>query len=212
MRQVTLLVVISLVLPAALLAQAPAAPAAKVAIIDFQAALAGNTLGKKAQDQLAAEVNKKQADMEKTQKSLEDAQSKLRTQANALSEDAKANLTRDIDRMTTELQRKQDDAQKELQELQQTLLRPIAERLQKVLEAYANEMGYSAVLDAMTVVWAAPAADITTEIIRRIDADVAAAPGAAPKAATPAPPAAAAPRPAAPAAPAAPKPAAPAAK
>jgi Skp family chaperone for outer membrane proteins len=214
MRQVTLLVVISLLLPAALLAQAPAAPAAKVAIIDFQAALAGNTLGKKAQDQLAAEVNKKQADMEKTQKSLEDAQNKLRTQSNALSDDAKANLSRDIDRMTTDLQRKQDDAQKELQELQQTLLRPIAERLQKVLDSYANEMGYSAVLDAMTVVWAAPASDITTEIIRRIDADIAAtpAPAAAPRAAAPAPPAAAAPKPAAPAAPAAPKPAAPAAK
>src|SRR5438874_11917477 len=163
MRQVTLLVMISLMLPAALVAQAPASTGAKVAIIDFQAALAGNTLGKKAQDQLAAEVNKRQSDMEKTQKSLEDAQNKLRTQANALSDDAKANLSRDVDRMNTELQRKNDDAQKELQELQQTLLRPIAERLQKVLEAYASEMGYSAVLDAMTVVWAAPTADITTE-------------------------------------------------
>ena len=65
MRQVTLLGVILLLLPAALLGQAPAATGAKVAIIDFQAALAGNTLGKKAQDQLAAEVNKRQADMEK---------------------------------------------------------------------------------------------------------------------------------------------------
>jgi outer membrane protein len=209
MRQVTLLVLISLLVPVAVHAQAPTA---KIAIIDFQAALAGNTLGKKAQDQLAAEVTKKQADMEKTQKSLEDAQNKLRTQANALTDDAKANLTRDIDRMTTDLQRKNDDAQKELQEMQQNLLRPIAERLQKVLEAYASEMGYSAVLDAMTVVWAAPASDITTEIIRRIDADVAAnAAPATPKAAAPPAPAAA-PKPATPAAPAAPKPPAPAAK
>jgi Skp family chaperone for outer membrane proteins len=199
MRQVTLLGLISLLVPMALHAQAQA-PTAKIAIIDFQAALAGNTMGKKAQDQLAAAVNTKQQDMEKTQKSLEDAQNKLRTQANALSEDAKANLSRDIDRMTTDLQRKNDDAQKELQELQQNLLRPIAERLQKVLDAYASEMGYSAVLDAMTVVWAAPASDITTEIIRRIDADVAAspAPAAAPKAAAPAPAPPAAPRPAAP--------------
>src|SRR4051812_38558477 len=199
MRQVTLLVVISLLLPAALLAQAPAA-GNKVAIISFQGALAGNTLGKKAQDSLAAEVSKRQTDMEKTQKSLDDAQNKLRTQANALSDDAKANLSRDVDRMTTDLQRKNDDAQKELQEMQQNLLRPIAERLQKVLEGYASEMGYSAILDAMTVVWAAPTADITTEIIRRIDADVAATS-----------PAAAAPRLAAPATPAAPRPAAPAA-
>jgi outer membrane protein len=196
MRQVTLLVLISLLLPLALHAQAPAG---KVAIIDFQAALAGNTMGKKAQDQLAAEVNKRQTDMEKTQKGLEDAQNKLRTQSNALSDDAKATLSRDIDRMTTELQRKNDDAQKELQELQQSLLRPIAERLQRVLEAYASEMGYSAVLDAMTVVWAAPASDITTEIIRRIDADVAGSPAAAaPKPAAPAPAPPAAPRPAAP--------------
>jgi Skp family chaperone for outer membrane proteins len=171
MRQVTLLVVISLLVPAALLAQTPGA-ATKVAIIDFQGALAGNAMGKKAQEQLGAEVNKRQADMEKTQKSLEDAQTKLRTQDKALSDAAKADLGRDIDRLTTDLQRKNDDAQKELQDLQQQLLRPIAERLQKVLDAYASEMGYAVVLDAMSVVWRADAADITTEIIRRIDADV----------------------------------------
>lgn len=178
-------------MPAALLAQAaaaaPAAPAAprqapaavsagtyKVAVIDFQAALAGNVEGRKAQEKLGAEVNKRQADMEKIQKSLEDAQNKLKTQDRALSDAAKADLSRDIDRMNTELQRKNDDAQKELQDLQQQLLRPIAERLQKVLQAYASEMGYTVVLDAMSVVYFQDVADITTEIIRRVDADVAA--------------------------------------
>lgn len=192
MRQVTLLVVVSLFMPAALLAQAaPAVPAPaaaprqapapaaaagsyKVAVIDFQAALAGNIEGKKAQERLGTEVNKRQSDMEKTQKSLEDAQNKLRTQDKALSDTAKADLSRDIDRWTTELQRKNDDAQKELQDLQQQLLRPIAERLQKVLQAYASEMGYAVVLDAMSVVYFQDIADITTEIIRRVDADVAA--------------------------------------
>lgn len=184
MRQVTLLVLISLLVPAALLAQAPTA-AAKVAVIDFQGALAGNAMGKKAQEQLGAEVNKRQADMERTQKSLEDAQNRLRAQTNVLSDTAKADLGREIDRLTTDLQRKNDDAQKELQEIQQTLLRPIAERLQKVLDAYASEMGYAVVLDAMSIVWAAPTTDITTEIIRRVDADVAATapkPAAAPAA------------------------------
>jgi Skp family chaperone for outer membrane proteins len=164
--------------PAAAPRQAPAPAAAagsyKVAVIDFQAALAGNIEGKKAQERLGTEVNKRQSDMEKTQKSLEDAQNKLRTQDKALSDTAKADLSRDIDRWTTELQRKNDDAQKELQDLQQQLLRPIAERLQKVLQAYASEMGYAVVLDAMSVVYFQDIADITTEIIRRVDADVAA--------------------------------------
>ena len=182
MRRVSLLIAISLLLPAALLGQA--APANKVAVIDFQAALANNAEGRKAQERLGAEVTKRQGEMEKIQKDLEDAQTKLRTQDRALSDAAKADLSRNIDRMTTELQRKNDDAQKELTELQQQLLRPIAERVQKILDAYASEMGYAAVLDAMTLVWAAPTADITTEIIRRVDADIAAAskPAAAPAA------------------------------
>jgi outer membrane protein len=186
MRQVTLLVVLSLLVPAALLAQAPAAPS-KVAVIDFQAALASNTMGKQAQEKLAAEVKKRQDDMEKIQKSMEDAQNKLRTQSNALSDTAKADLGRDIDRMNTELQRKNDDAQKELQEMQQQLIQPIAERLSMIVDSYAKEMGFAVVLDVMSVVFRAETADITTEIIRRFDASVA---SAAPKPAAPAAPAA----------------------
>jgi len=213
MKRVSSILLISLFTPALLLAQGtPAAPQAsappaaprpapaaapsgagvvaggmKVAVIDFQAALANNTEGKKAQAQLAGEVSKRQSEFEKKQKSLEDMQAKLRTQDKALSETARADLTRDIDRTNTELQRMNDDAQKELGDLQQQLLRPIAERVQKILQGYAAEMGYGIVLDAMTVVYFQDIADITTEIIRRVDADVAAtakpaAPPAAPAA------------------------------
>jgi outer membrane protein len=187
MRQVTLLVVISLLIPASLLAQSSSATAGKVAVIDFQAALANNTMGKQAQDKLAGEVKKRQDDMEKTQKLLEDAQNKLRTQSNALSESAKADLSREIDRLNTELQRKNDDAQKDLQDMQQELIRPIAERLQGVVDAYAKEMGFSVVLDVMSIVWRADTSDITPEVIRRFDASLAAAPKpAAPAAPAPA--------------------------
>jgi outer membrane protein len=174
MRRVILVLLVSLLLPAGLLAQAAPAGGTKIAVIDFQAALANNIEGRKAQEKLGTEVNKRQADMEKTQKSLEDAQTKLRTQDKVLSETAKAELGREIDRLGTDLQRKNDDAQKELQILQQELLRPIAERLQKILQAYASEMGYAVVMDAMSVVYFQDIADITTEIIRRVDADVAA--------------------------------------
>ena len=186
MRKVMFIVLLSLLTPVALLAQSappavaprPAAPVAvaaggsKLAVIDFQAALASNAEGRKAQAYLAAEVTKRQGEMEKMQKSLDDAQNKLRTQDKALSDTAKADLTREIDRLGTDLQRKNDDAQKELGDLQQRLLRPIAERLQKVLQIYAVEMGYAVVLDAMSVVYFQDTADITTEIIRRVDADV----------------------------------------
>ncbi|HYR87309.1 MAG TPA: OmpH family outer membrane protein [Terriglobia bacterium] len=196
-----LVVLILLMLPAALLAQAPAqapaappqappaaaprpaAPAAaatgasKVAVVDFQRALTENVEGKKAQESFLAEITKRQGDFDKKQKSLDDAQNKLRTQGTVLDDTAKANLSKTIDQTTTELNRMNEDAQKELGDLQQKLFRPIAERTQKVLQAYASETGFGVVFDvssqANSIIYYPDVADITTEIIRRVDAEAA---------------------------------------
>src|SRR5438128_11511405 len=120
MRKLSLVVLIGLLLPAALLAQAPAAPpapkdapaaagAGRVAVVDFQKAVVDNSEGKKAQEKFMAEVNKRQKDFEEKQKSLADAQNKLQTQNIALSDTAKADLSRQIDRLNTDLQRMTDD-------------------------------------------------------------------------------------------------------
>ncbi len=193
MRRASLVVLISLLLPVGLLAQAAPAPApaaaprpapapvavsgGKVAVIDFQRAITENGEGKKAQEKFVGEVTKRQTDFDRKQKSLADMQNKLQTQDKALSDAAKADLTRQIDQTQTELTRMNEDARKELDELQQTLFRPIAERAGKVLSAYAAEVGFAVVFDASAqgsnILYAHDTADITTEIIRRIDADVA---------------------------------------
>ena len=134
-----------------------------------------------------AEVNKRQKDFEGKQKSLTDAQNKLQTQAQVLTDTVKADLNRQIDKLNTELQRMNDDAQKELGDLQQQLFRPIMEQTQKVLQAYSAENGFAVVFDvssqANSIIYVQDVADITTEIIRRVDATVAKAPAAAPAAA-----------------------------
>jgi outer membrane protein len=183
MRKLNLIVLI-LLLPAALLAQAPAAtPAAssapagpgagKVAVIDLQKAITENADGKKAQEKFMAEFTRKQKEFEDKQKQLTDNQQKLQTQDKALSDAAKAQLAKDIDRLNTDLQRMNDDAQKELGDLQQTLFRPIAEKAQDVLKSYSNENGFAAVFDvssqANSIIYFQDVADITTEIIRKID-------------------------------------------
>ena len=196
-----------MLLPAAVLAQAPApaqapketpaaasAGAGRVAVVDFQKAVIENAEGKKAQEKFMAEVNKRQKDFEGKQKSLTDAQNKLQTQAQVLTDTVKGDLNRQIDKLNTELQRMNDDAQKDLGDLQQQLFRPIMEQTQKVLQAYAAENGFAVVFDvssqANSIIYVQDVADITTEIIRRVDANVgkapAAAPAAAPKPAEPA--------------------------
>jgi len=205
MRREILVVLVLILLPAALLAQAPvtqpqsttpapaaaprqapapAAPSAgaataiggsKVAVIDLQRAITENQEGKKAQEQFMAEINKRQGDFDKKQKSLDEMQNKLKTQAAVLSDTAKADLCRQIDQTTTEMNRMNEDAQKELGDIQQRLFRPIAERASKVLNAYAQETGYSVVFDvssqANSIIYVQDVADITTEIIRRVDAE-----------------------------------------
>ena len=140
-----------------------------------------------------AEVNKRQKDFEGKQKSLTDAQTKLQNQAQVLTDTVKADLSRQIDKLNTELQRMNDDAQKDLGDLQQQLFRPIMEQTQKVLQAYSVENGFAVVFDvssqANSIIYVQDVADITTEIIRRVDATVAKAPAAAPAAPKPAEPA-----------------------
>ncbi len=184
MRKLSLVVVIGLFLPAALCAQAPAsggaasAPAAtgagRVAVVDLQKAITENAEGKKAQEQFMAAFNKKQQEFDTKQKALAEAQTKLQSGDKAMSETAKADLAKSIDKMNTELQRMNDDAQKELPDLQQTLFKPIAEKTQEVLKAYSTENGFAVVFDvssqASSIIYVQDVADITTEIIRRVDA------------------------------------------
>src|SRR5436309_9929090 len=208
MRKITIVGLI--LLPAALFAQAPApapapqapketsaaatpAGAGRVTVVNFQKAVVENAEGKKAQERFMAEVNKRQKDFEGKQKSLTDAQNKLQTQAQVLTDTVKADLNRQIDKLNTELQRMNDDAQKDLGDLQQQLFRPIMEQTQKVLQAYSAENGFAVVFDvssqANSIIYVQDVADITTEIIRRVDANVAKAPAAAPAAPKPAEPA-----------------------
>jgi Skp family chaperone for outer membrane proteins len=226
MKRQFLVVLILMMLPVALVAQAPAAtppqqappaaaprpaatpPAAassaatgasRVAVVDFQRAVTENAEGKKAQEAYVAEITKRQGEFDKKQKFIDEAQTKLRTQEKLLADAVKADLAKQIDQTTTELNRMNEDAQKDLPDLQQRLFRPIAERTQKVLSAYASETGFGVVFDvssqASSIVYVQDVADITTEIIRRVDADAAksptpaaTAPAAAPKPATPAAP------------------------
>jgi outer membrane protein len=196
MRKMTLVLLIGFLLPAAVFAQAPAAApgAGRVAVVDFQKAVTENAEGKKAQEKFVAELNKRQKEFEDKQKALADAQTKLQNGDKALSADTKADLSKQIDKMNTDLQRMNDDAQKDLGDLQQQLFRPIAEKAQDAVKSYATENGFGVVFDessqASSIIYVHDLADITTEIIRRMDASASKGPAApaaaAPKAAEPA--------------------------
>jgi len=202
LKKLPILLVGALLAPAHLFAQS------KIAVVDFERAVVESVEGKKASAKFNARVEAAQKDIEKRQKELEDQTNKLRTQERVLNDAAKADLQRDIERRQTELTRVNEDAQKELNNMRDQLLRPIADISSRILNAVAAERGYTLIVDVSnpqnSVLWANPAADITDDLIKRIDTELARQ--APPAAQTPAP-AQAAPRPAATPTPAAPRPA-----
>ncbi len=194
MRKVSLVVIISLMLGASVFAQAPAAatgtPGNRIAVMDFNRAITETTDGKKAADQIMATMTTKQTEFEKEQKALEELETRLRTQTTVLSETVRADITRQITEKQTTLTRLNEDAQRVYVELQEKHFSPIALVVNKVVETYATEMGLALVLDNATqptnIIYSDPVGDITSEIIRRANAEFAkapAAPAAAPAAA-----------------------------
>lgn len=193
MKRRSVLMVVSLLFAGTAWAQTPVATSAsapsRVAVIDFNRAVTENADGKKAQAAFMAEISGKQTEFTKIQKDIETIQSDLQTKAAALSDQAKATMAKQIDDKQILLTRMNEDAQKEVPDLQQRMFGPVADRTQKIIKSYSDEVGLAAVFDissqANPIIYFPDVADITTEVIRRIDADIAKSPTPASPAARP---------------------------
>jgi outer membrane protein len=126
----------------------------------------------------------------------------LQSQATTLSEADRANRARQIDDKKKQLDRSAEDAQNDFQQAVQELYAGTASKVYDVLSSYAQQNGYTLILDVASqqtpVLYALPSMDITKPVIDAynvksgVPAPPPAAPGAAPA------PGPQAPRPAAP--------------
>jgi outer membrane protein len=181
---------------------APVFPAgAKIAYIDFQRVAQESIDGQSFSAKINALVAKKQAEGGEKAKQLQLNQQKLAQSGAVMSDSARSQLEKDIERQTREGERFQQDAQAEIQELQQELQLEFQKKILPVVQQVFNEKALQILLSRADagIVIADPNLDITTEVVKKLDA---VAPKPAPGTAKPAtPPAAAAPRPATPPAP-----------
>lgn len=190
---------------------APAPNPTKIAIINIQAAILSTKEGQKASSDLQTKFAPRKSVLEKKQSDIQGLQDQLRKGSATLSDDAKAKLERDIDTNTKTLNREAQDLNDDVDQDQGRLMNDLGTKMMAVIEQYATQNGYAAVLDVSSqqspVLWAAASANITPDIIRLYDlAHPESAMPAAAKPPAPAPigirpPAAASPKPSAPAAP-----------
>ena len=166
---------------------APFPEGAKVAFVDFQRVAQESVEGQVSSSKINALVQKKQAEGADKAKQLQANQQKLQQSGGVMSDAARTQLEKEIERQQREAERFQQDAQAEVTELQQELQLEFQKKILPLVQQVAQEKGLHLLLSRAEsgVVWWNPGVDLTSEIVKKLDAITpkpAAAPAAVPAA------------------------------
>jgi outer membrane protein len=160
--------------PAGTAAPKPAAPAApstaKVAVIEFQAAVAATNEFQRDLADLQKKYEPKKNQIGDLSKEIDTLTKQLQTAAPQLSDEERANRARTIDEKKKQLDRETQDAQSDFQGDMQQIINKVAGEVGALMTDYAKSHGYTLVLDASeqqnaTVLWAVESTNITKEVI-----------------------------------------------
>src|SRR5262245_24531367 len=112
---------------------------AKIAVVDTQALTFMSDEGKIAGEKIEKRIQAMTAEMEKARKDIDDKEKRLRDQDRLMAAAAKTQLQNEIKEDQIKFDRKSEDYQKEIEEMQNTLMSPIAKKVQAELAAYVND-------------------------------------------------------------------------
>jgi len=144
-----------------------------VGMINFQRAVSQNDEGVKAAGVYTAEGQKLKDGLLKSQAKVTELQDQLTKAGPTMTDAAKNTLMREIEKEKKVYELEQQNAQSSLDDRQEELFRQIADRVHKIVEVYAKELNLALVVNATEdMLYASDVVDITTEIIRRVNADI----------------------------------------
>jgi len=150
-------------------AAAAAAGPAKIAIIQFQQAVAATNEGQRDFTELRKKFEPRQTQLKAQSEEIDTLKKQLQTQSATMSDTARADLTRSIDEKTKSLQRSAEDAQNDAQTEMGEAYQKLAEKVYQVVQTYAAQSGYTLVLDASAqqspVLWATQGTDISEAVV-----------------------------------------------
>ena len=158
--------------PAAAAAPRPYPEGAKIAYVDIQAIASTSAEGKAATGKLQELEKKKVAEIQAKNKQLEDARQKQQTSSTIMNDSSRLALEKEVDKLTREVQFLQQEAQADRNALQTELQVEFQRRLNPILEQVAKEKGLHMLVDIQNsgAVWVDTGLDLTSEVIKRLDA------------------------------------------
>jgi outer membrane protein len=142
---------------------------AKVAIINFQQAVAATNEGQRNFAQLRTKFEPKQAQLKAQNDEIDSLKKQLQDAGASLSEPERESRLRTIDEKTKSLQRSAEDAQNEASGAMNDMYQQLAQKVYAVLDTYSNSNKFTVVLDTSAqqtpVLWATPSTDITKAVV-----------------------------------------------
>jgi outer membrane protein len=145
---------------------------AKIAYIDIQAVASNSVEGKAATAKLQELEKKKVSEITEKNKQLESAKTKQQTSSTLMNDSARLALEKEVDKLTREVQFLQQEAQSERQALQAELQVDFQRKLNPILEQVGKEKNLHMLVDINNAgaVWVDTGLDLTSEVIKRLDA------------------------------------------
>jgi len=154
-----------------LVSAAAAQPPSRIGYVDVQKILAKSTAGVAAREQLEREKVALQKDVDSKRAEIEKLKDELDKKGRLLSAEARKEKQETLDRKLRDLRRLVDDYQRELEKKEQALLQKVLAELSGVIERIGKQRGYLMIVDRKSpgLVYAAPEADLTDEILKAYD-------------------------------------------
>jgi outer membrane protein len=148
----------------------------KIGVINVQKIIVSCVSGKAAKERFDVKMKELQGGFKQEEDALKVLQDEIKKKSSAWSEEKKADKMREYQKNGRELQAKTEDARFEMKQLQDKELEPILKALEKVVEKYGKEKGYTAILDSKNgVVYFNEAIEVSEAIVQKLNEAMAAA-------------------------------------
>jgi outer membrane protein len=149
------------------------ASAGKIGVINVRQAIASTSEGKQAGAELQSQFAPRQTELEGLNKQINDLRQRLDAGSGKFSQDEQARLQREGETKARQLQRKQDEYQEDVNAAQADVFDRIGRKMIDVLDRYARENGYVAILDTSAqntpILFASTNIDVTQDIVKLYD-------------------------------------------
>ena len=148
----------------------------KIGVINVQKIIITCEAGKAAKERFDAKMKELQGSFKKEEEDLKLMQDEIKKKSSAWSEEKKAEKVREYQKSGRELQAKTEDARFEMKQLQDKELEPILKSLEKVVEKFGKEKGFTAILDSKNgVIYFDETIEVSEAIVKKLNEAMAAA-------------------------------------